>query len=477
MILKNIPLQDIPSGSNICIYGTGDFGRLVFNQLQALRPDVVVSCFADTFKSGEFSGKPLYSFEQLDTAFKGIDSIAIASAFALDIFKSLAPRLEGAALEVYEIEHPLYASGTFAETLVNRLEAAKKSGSASDLRNATDALEQNDPDDTLKVLKAYFTLNSAKNCLTSNSVNTVAIEYAERHFKSFTDQDAAVSLLYTLHIAQGNWTDAEKLLPRVEAIFAPRKESGTQQYCNNIIVTTLPKSGTVFLKRSLSYLYDLSIQDITSSSKLLTTFDKYRVNPNAAFNFFLSNNVCIDHIPYENMTVLAENAPADFKVVVHLRDPRQHLLSFFKMFESHLESRYSLLNRDIYCYFGIDWRKYEKMSVTEKLDLYVEKSFPNALHFIQEWIENTNKWDNIIYTDYERDFARDNASLIKIIAQFYGRDFTDMHRSWLKKPQKGQLNFRKGSVDEWRNAFTREQQRKMWQSIPSNVKEFMDLKE
>ncbi len=54
MNIKGIStLRDIPTNANVCLYGTGVFGKKILNELNDTRPDVKVEFLVDSTKSGE----------------------------------------------------------------------------------------------------------------------------------------------------------------------------------------------------------------------------------------------------------------------------------------------------------------------------------------------------------------------------------------------------------------------------------------
>lgn len=472
MILQKLPIDDIPEGHTICIYGTGKRGKWVHEQISTNRPDITIACYADTYQSGTLDEKPIYSFEQINEVFNTVDSIAIASTHALEIFNSLACYLEDSTVSAYGVSDGFYKSYSGSADFLNTLNSVTHEGLSPEAIPFKTVTEQHGEAAVRKILIDYFSNNTGANLLTSNPVNDAIIPYLEEA----KDEKAAFLLLYRMHLAQGNWEPARAMTDKVNALFAETREVGTP-HPGNIIVSSLPKSGTVFMKRCFSYLYGLKIRDISSSAKLLFSFNNYRVNPDAVHNFFQSPSVCVDHIPYKNMPVLIENAPDGFKIVVHLRDPRQHLLSLFMMFEQHLNTQYNLLNRDIYCYFDMDWRDYAQLDQSQKLDLYIDKALPCALDFIGEWVRNGQEHENVMFTFYDRDFHDDNQKLVRMVADFYGLPFNETHQVMIKKPKTGQLNFRKGCKEQWRSVFSPEQQKRMWTMIPDDIKTFMNLNE
>lgn len=80
-------LEDIPVQGTICIYGAGGFGKQIKDFINKHRPEVLVACFADTHKRGEFEG--LSVIDPQDLLQQQLDYIFIASMYWQDIIAHL----------------------------------------------------------------------------------------------------------------------------------------------------------------------------------------------------------------------------------------------------------------------------------------------------------------------------------------------------------------------------------------------------
>lgn len=69
----------IPMDSKICIYGSNDVAEKIYDYILKNRPDVQVKFFADTKKSGELKGLPLYLGKDLILHNKEVDGVVVAS--------------------------------------------------------------------------------------------------------------------------------------------------------------------------------------------------------------------------------------------------------------------------------------------------------------------------------------------------------------------------------------------------------------
>jgi organic radical activating enzyme len=96
--------DDLAKDSTICIYGAGESGLRVLEWFAAIRPDVTVKCFLDTFKSGESWGLPCIKIDDFDSISNEIDMIVIASVFS----GAIAATLDKLGIANWRVIDPLY---------------------------------------------------------------------------------------------------------------------------------------------------------------------------------------------------------------------------------------------------------------------------------------------------------------------------------------------------------------------------------
>ena len=83
-------LEEIPQGSKVVIYGTGDLGSHIYSKIKENRNDIFVVSFVDSFRNGSFHGTKVIKFDDFDPKELDHDILIIASlAWANDIIKNL----------------------------------------------------------------------------------------------------------------------------------------------------------------------------------------------------------------------------------------------------------------------------------------------------------------------------------------------------------------------------------------------------
>jgi hypothetical protein len=152
------------------------------------------------------------------------------------------------------------------------------------------------------------------------------------------------------------------------------------------------------------------------------------------------------------------------KIIVHVRDPRQAILSW----THHIRELYE---NDDYALYNCDppiKKTYFRKTFREQVDWQINNYFPHFLNWIIEW-SKTEKSDfdtKIMITQYE-DLRKNSYTFFQSILNFYNINLSEKYlKQSLIEPKKGKLHYRKGSLDEWRDVFTSNQIEKTTKAIP-----------
>jgi FkbM family methyltransferase len=81
--------DEIPQNSKIAIYGSGELGIGLKNELIEKRKDVYISFFIDTFSSGEIDGYKIFNIEEIKEKKSEFDLIIIASMANAEKIKNI----------------------------------------------------------------------------------------------------------------------------------------------------------------------------------------------------------------------------------------------------------------------------------------------------------------------------------------------------------------------------------------------------
>ncbi len=149
------------------------------------------------------------------------------------------------------------------------------------------------------------------------------------------------------------------------------------------------------------------------------------------------------------------------KLVLHLRDPREVILSWVH----HLDADYKPDRKLVDGYYS--------KSFEEKLDWNIENTLPKIIAWIQGWLEIKEQEDNkpnglkIMITTYD-EMLKDELALFKKIIKFYDLS-TYALNNYQPIPKTQARHFRRGDRNEWRTVFSTEQKQKMAAIIPADL--------
>jgi hypothetical protein len=126
------------------------------------------------------------------------------------------------------------------------------------------------------------------------------------------------------------------------------------------------------------------------------------------------------------------------KVIVHVRDPRQSLLSMLHHVIRYPGEMPELVRSE-----------FSKRPIADRIDQMLGFYF-SRLNWIQGWVDAESEL-NVMFSTFE-DFVRDRPAFTRRYLEFYGGH--EEHFSWENAMNAGgDDRFRAGRIDEWREAF------------------------
>jgi Sulfotransferase domain len=231
-----------------------------------------------------------------------------------------------------------------------------------------------------------------------------------------------------------------------------------------LIMTALPRSGSVFLWDSLTKglnkqghggIQGGAFPNLTVCTENLLTAIKLRACTHTHFSPSRTN-----------LLEVGPRAKLD-RLLVHVRDPRQAMVSFFHFMPAVIGE----LDPVQRMHYEVP-DDYAARSVEAQLDWQIDNWLPGLVGWIKGWLDASSvSWfqTRILYTSFERMVA-DTKAFFDEILDFYGID-----RELFTYPDKpsvlGDRNFRLGQVDEWRALLTPRQVERATGLIPVEVSE------
>ncbi len=238
-----------------------------------------------------------------------------------------------------------------------------------------------------------------------------------------------------------------------------------------ILLCALPKSASVFLWVTLAALLKIPMCRIA-----IGDFLDAKVVPAWAETFARGSAVTHDHLAAtaENLEGLA--AAGLSRIYVHVRDPRQAVLSKVHMMRSDMRRRIRKGNA------SESDHRLGNADPGVLIDGILEHQLKANVEWIGGWLraqEHDRAAFDIRVGSFE-EMHVDNVAYLEGILSFFGAQgrpdvpIAEVIRIVNETP--GGRNFRKGETDEWRRAFTPEQQELAWRLIDPTIRERFGLK-
>lgn len=234
-----------------------------------------------------------------------------------------------------------------------------------------------------------------------------------------------------------------------------------------IIFNTAPKSGTVFLSETLYWGLDYSFKYISPAYAL-----RDNITPQWIQNLFKEGSALTrGHFDASIFNTQLLKLYTD-RIVVNFRDPRAIILSW----THHTNKHYANGNADFIYYVApvppvnigyFEW------DLKKQLDWQIENFLPDLVAWMQEWVafahkEQADNGFKVLITTYEA-FKADEHGFFNKIIDFYEIPRADFKYEPHAKTEES--HFRKGLIDEWKEAFTEIQLQRMSEIIPPKLLE------
>lgn len=168
-----------------------------------------------------------------------------------------------------------------------------------------------------------------------------------------------------------------------------------------------------------------------------------------------------EHMPAtsHNLNSLAESGVE--RVVVHIRDPRQSLLSWAHFLESDVSKRL----------LAPIWRKttpsagFFREPFPTQIDWHIDNYLPIVIRFIEQWVavrDDESARVSVCFMTFE-EFRTDPSAYFERFLEFYAID----RGLFAPEAEAEVVHLRKGALDEWRESFTAAQSERAWSLIPA----------
>jgi hypothetical protein len=227
-----------------------------------------------------------------------------------------------------------------------------------------------------------------------------------------------------------------------------------------IFLNTMPKSGTMYLARTMENL--LGLQNIYVAP---TYFPESFIDPSSMNKFVLQRHYTVNHVPPH---------PTNLRVIeyymktfwLHIRDPRQATLSYFHPLEG-------FRNRPRYLLGHLPElpTDYFDRTTSDRLSWQIRNWLPQLIEWLTNWL---NVIDNgllgtctLVTTHTE--LHDDERALLQKVLDFHGIEISLPAGQFAE--HSAATHFRKGRTDEWLEVFDATQRAEASALVPASLKE------
>lgn len=231
-----------------------------------------------------------------------------------------------------------------------------------------------------------------------------------------------------------------------EENFLERQQLAIGNKIPPILINTLPKSGTIYIRGRLSEALNIPYQQLA----IMPLYNN--PIPSWVESFSKGGAVAAEHLVANEETIKLLSHFGINKIIVHVRDPRESALSYF-----YFQKKQSQYSGPIGTVAGDMFRVHQSSdsAFREHCDTYI----PWTMNWLHSWLDYAQSSKNSLsvkFTTYE-DFLKSEDSFFSELMSFFGINRSIFNQN---KPlsDKHKQHFRKGELAEWRKTFCKETQ-------------------
>ena len=211
-----------------------------------------------------------------------------------------------------------------------------------------------------------------------------------------------------------------------------------------IFINSIEKAGSTFIEHSLARGLGLPMHNFNNG----IFWPNREIDPGKLSRMLEDHGICKQHMfPTPHNLEQIENAFD--RIIIHVRDPRQALLSWVHQIE---DDRF----KKKYISSGFSTEDYYQFSLHDKINWQIENHYGTLIDWFDQWLrvdQERTIGTRIKFTSFEN-MISNQYDFFNEILDFYE---IDRLRFIPPPPPSETVNFRKGLKDEWRAVFTKEQ--------------------
>lgn len=241
----------------------------------------------------------------------------------------------------------------------------------------------------------------------------------------------------------------------------PSELTSQEKKIEGIIFNTLPKSGSVFISRTLALSLGIEFRTQAIAHGF---FPNYFLIPNQLERIKHGNAIRQEHFDANpvNLRLLRECTD---RLIINLRDPRQATLSWLH----HCNKLRTIHKNGVNYTVHNEPEGYDEWTLQKQLDWHIEAHLASSANWIRGWLKEKNNPDLKIHFSTFENFVNNPVEYFETIV-----DFLDIPHSLFKltlAEKTTDNNFRLGKTDEWNTVYSEDQKKRAVELIGMDILE------
>jgi hypothetical protein len=244
--------------------------------------------------------------------------------------------------------------------------------------------------------------------------------------------------------------------------FSARKILKNRQTCTDgILLNTMPKSGSVYIQKSLAKILNCQTLDVGNSYAFIDQIDIRDVKKLVDGGYVAQNHLAPSP---ENLQVLQH---FNLKVVLHLRDPRQSLLSWVHHLD-WISGGNSVSEALLFC-TPRPPTDYFESSLSSKINWQIKNYLPQLITWVTRWVGIADLRIIPILITHQEELRTNERALFDSILRFHNLTFEYVLPELPRTVEA--THYRLADPTEWKRTFTPDQKAQASSLIPLSLQQ------
>jgi hypothetical protein len=227
----------------------------------------------------------------------------------------------------------------------------------------------------------------------------------------------------------------------------------------SILLNTMPKSASIYVMRVVQRIVGLDFMYVGNGYNLIDQIALQSVKKFVGGGYVAQNHLAPS---VENLQILEHHR---LKMVLHVRDPRQALLSWVHHLDRITESNDA---SEFLLYFVPRTPPgYFALPLSQKIDWQIENYLPDLIAWTKRWVEIADQGTIPILITDQKDLQSDEKAFFDSILAFYQYN---LDYALPDVPKTDETHFRRADPREWLRTFTPEQAVSATSAIPDMLR-------